>query len=216
MTPAPRAGPVPTNFYVDAFNLYYGALKDTSYKWLDLAALFKRVFPRNAVHRIRYFTARVDARPPDSAQPERQQAYLRALQTLPGLSVHYGQYRTRPARMPLEKPRPGGPKTVAVLKTEEKGSDVNLASYLLLDAFREDCEVAIVVSNDADLKTPVELATRELGLRVGVLNPHPGSKRSLDLRPTFFKQLRRGPVAASQFPAVLHDAVGEIRKPSSW
>jgi hypothetical protein len=118
--------------------------------------------------------------------------------------------------MRLEKPPRRGPKTVAVLKTEEKGSDVNLASYLLLDAFRQDCEVAIVVSNDADLKTPIELATQELGTRVGVLNPHAPTRRSLDLRPTFFKQLRRGPVAASQFPTVLSEAVGEIRKPLSW
>jgi hypothetical protein len=41
-----------------------------------------------------------------------------------------------------------------------------------LDAFREDCDVAIVVSNDADLKTPIELAISELGIDVGVLNPH--------------------------------------------
>ncbi len=118
--------------------------------------------------------------------------------------------------MRLEKPRRVGPKTARVLKTEEKGSDVNLASYLLLDAFREDCEVAIVVSNDADLKTPIELAIHELSIRVGVLNPHPAEKRSLDLRPTFIKQLRQGPIAASQFPPVLHDDDGEIRKPKRW
>lgn len=207
---------VQTNFYVDAFNLYYGALKGTPYKWLDLAALFRRLFPRNELHRIRDFTARVDGRAPDFNQPQRQQAYLRALMTLPDLSIHYGQYRTRPTRMALTESRPGGARTVSVLKTEEKGSDVNLASYLLLDAFREDCEVAIVASNDADLKTPIELATEELGVRVGVLNPHPPDRRSLDLRPTFFKQLRRGPVAASQFPPVLRDRAGEFRKPPTW
>ncbi len=52
--------------------------------------------------------------------------------------------------------------------------------------------MAIVASNDADMKTPIELATKELGVRVGVLNPHPPARRSLNLRPTFFKQLRRG------------------------
>lgn len=118
--------------------------------------------------------------------------------------------------MRLVKPRRVGPKTVRVLKTEEKGSDVNLASHLLLDAFREDCEVAIVVSNDADLKTPIDLAIKELGVRVGVLNPHPPERRSLDLRPTFFKQLRRGPIEASQFEPVLRDDQGEIRKPEGW
>lgn len=216
MTPAGSAPGVRTNFYVDDFNLYYGALKGTHHKWLDLEALFVRVFPRNHINRIRYFTARVDGRPPDFRQPERQNAYLRALQTINGVSIHFGQYRTRPARMRPASPRPGAPKTVTVLRTEEKGSDVNLASYLLVDAFRNDCEIAIVVSNDADLKTPIELATRELGMRVGVLNPHPPRKRSLDLHPTFFKQLRRGPIAASQFRPVLRDAVGEIRKPSGW
>jgi uncharacterized LabA/DUF88 family protein len=209
---------VKTNFYVDAFNLYYGALKGTPHKWLDLAALFGRVFPRNEIHRIRYFTARVDRRPPHFQQHQRQQAYLRALATIPSLSIHYGQFRTRPTQMPLANPRRVGPKTVRVLKTEEKGSDVNLASYLLLDAFRSDCEVAVVVSNDADLKTPIELTIGELGVRVGVLNPHPPERRSLDLHPTFLKQLRSGPIAASQFAPVLHDASGggEIRKPKGW
>ena len=211
--------PVKTNFYVDAFNLFYGALKALKggpNKWLDPAALFGRVFPRNEINRIRYFTARVENRPPDFRQPERQAAYFRALQTIPNLSIHYGQYRTRPTHMPLAKPRALGPRTVRVLKTEEKGSDVNLASYLLLDAFREDCEVAVVVSNDADLKTPIELAIGELGIRVGVLNPHPPERRSLDLRPTFFKQLRKGPIVASQFAPLLHDSSGEIRKPADW
>jgi hypothetical protein len=93
---------------------------------------------------------------------------------------------------------------------------VNLASYLLLDAFRGDCEVAIVISSDADLKKPIAIVKNELGLSVGLVNPHPLRRRSLDLQPTFFKQLRRGPVAASQFPAVMKDASGQFRKPSSW
>jgi hypothetical protein len=75
----PRPPPVKTNFYVDAFNLYYGALKGTPYKWLDLAALFGRVFPKNETHRIRYVTARVDRQPPHFQQHQQQQAYLRAL-----------------------------------------------------------------------------------------------------------------------------------------
>jgi hypothetical protein len=93
---------------------------------------------------------------------------------------------------------------------------VNLASYLLLDAFRKDCEVAIVFSNDADLKEPIDIAKNELGIRVGVVNPHPPARRSFDLQPTFFKQLRKGPVAACQFPSVMTDGRGQFQKPSSW
>jgi hypothetical protein len=207
---------VKTNVYVDGFNLYYGAVKGTPYKWLDLAALTAKLFPRNQINRIRYFTAIVDARPPDLQQPVRQQTYLRALLTVPNLSVHLGTFRTRPVRMTLVHPPGVGPKTAEVWKTEEKGSDVNLASYLLLDGFRKDCDVAIVVSNDADLKEPIAIAKDELAIKVGVVNPHPPARRSRDLRPTFFRQLRRGPVAASQFPAVMKDTRGQFHKPAAW
>jgi hypothetical protein len=205
-----------TNFYVDAFNLYYGCLKGTPDRWLDLDALFQAVFPRNEINRIRYFTAIVESRPSDLRRPAHQRAYLRALQTIPSVSVHYGQYKTHAVRLLLAKPPASGPQTAHVLRTEEKGTDVNLASYLLLDAFRDDCETAIVVSNDADQKTPIEIAKTELDISVGVLNPHPLKRRSFDLQPTFFKQLRHGPIAASQFPRVLKDAQGKIRKPPSW
>jgi uncharacterized LabA/DUF88 family protein len=207
---------VKTNVYVDGFNLYYGAVKGTQYKWLDVAALTVKLFPRNQINRIRYFTAIVDARPPDLQQPVRQQTYLRALHTIPNLSVHLGTFRTRSARMTLVHPPGAGPRTAEVWKTEEKGSDVNLASYLLLDAFRKDCDVAIVFSNDADLKEPIAIAKDELGMKVGVVNPHPPGRRSRDLQPTFFRQLRKGPVAASQFPPVLTDARGRFHKPASW
>ncbi|MHB1568659.1 MAG: NYN domain-containing protein [Solirubrobacteraceae bacterium] len=205
-----------TNVYIDGFNLYYGAVKGTAHKWLDLGTLCARLFPKNEINRIRYFTALVDARPPDLDQPVRQQTYLRALHTTPNLSVHLGSFRTRPVRMTLVHPPRRGPKTAEVWKTEEKGSDVNLASYLLLDAFRSDCEVAIVCSNDADLKEPIAIVKNDLGVKVGVVNPHPPTRRSRDLQPTFFKQLRAGPVAASQFPTVMKDEHGQFRKPTAW
>ena len=118
--------------------------------------------------------------------------------------------------MPLLKPPPRGSRTVEVVKTEEKSSDVNLATFLLLDAFKRECDVAVVISNDSDLKLPIEVARHELGLRVGVVNPHPSARRSRALRPTFFKQIRASALAACQFPPVLRDATGEIRKPARW
>ncbi len=202
--------------YVDAFNLYYGSVKDTPYRWLDLDALCRRLFPSDEITRIRYFTAIVSARPGDPQQPQRQQTYLRALRTIPNLSIHLGYYLSHPARMPLAHPRRLGPKTVEIMKTEEKGSDVNLATFLLLDGFRNDYEVAAVISNDSDLKVPIEIVQTELGLRVGVVNPHPVARRSRALHGTFFKQLRGSALKACQFPPVLQDANGRIRKPRSW
>ncbi len=168
------------------------------------------------VQRIRYFTAKVNAQA-DPHQPVRQSAYLRALQTVPGLTVHLGHFLTSTVRMPLANPVPGGSRTVEVIKTEEKGSDVNLATYLLADAFRADAETFVVVSNDSDLMEPIRLVSQELGYRVGIVNPHPNVSRALQqTRPSFTKQIRRGVLTASQFPEKLSDAHGAITKPATW
>lgn len=205
-----------TIVYVDAFNLYYGALKGTRSKWLDLDALCQRLLPRDQITKIRYFTARVSARPGDPQQPQRQLTYMRALGTIQHLSVHLGHYLTHTTRMRLANPTQGGPTTVEVIKTEEKGSDVNIATYLMLDACHGNCDTAVVISNDSDLKETVALARSEFGLNVGIVNPHPPAKRSRALRPTFFKQLRPSVLAACQFPTVLKDGRGTFRKPASW
>jgi hypothetical protein len=142
--------------------------------------------------------------------------YLRALQTIPNLTIHTGHYLSNRVRMRLANPPPAGPATVEVIKTEEKGSDVNLAAYLLLDAFKHDCEAAVVISNDSDLKEPITVARRELGLTVGVINPHPPQRRSRALAPSFFKQIRASALRTCQFSLVLSDANGKIYKPARW
>jgi hypothetical protein len=70
-----------TNVYIDGFNLYYGCLKGTPHKWLDLDALCRRLLPKHRIGRIRYFTAIVSARPNDPSGPDRQRIYLRALES---------------------------------------------------------------------------------------------------------------------------------------
>ena len=49
---------------------------------------------------------------------------------MPHVSVHLGHFLTTHVRMALVAPRPRGPRIVEVIKTEEKGSDVNLATCL--------------------------------------------------------------------------------------
>lgn len=51
-----------TFVYVDGFNLYYGSLRKTPYRWLDLQRLCRLLLPPNDVQRINYYTARVGAR----------------------------------------------------------------------------------------------------------------------------------------------------------
>jgi hypothetical protein len=204
------------NVYIDGFNLYYGCLRGTRYKWLDLAALARRLLPSDEINRIRYFTAKVDDRAGDLGAPQRQDTYLRALATIPQLSVHLGHFRTRRARMPLAQPSATGTTTVEVLKTEEKGSDVNLATYLLLDAFRRDCEVQVVITNDSDLAEPIRVVRDELKLPVGVVNPHAAYRRSKALGGTFFKQIRSTTLRKCQFPQVVTDPSGDVTKPPDW
>jgi len=196
--------------------LYYGCLKGTPYRWLNVQQLCTQVLPKSTVHRIRYFTALVHERPDNPGTNARQQVYLRALRTIPELSIHLGYYLTHAVLMRkcLSSGKVGG--SVRVLKTEEKGSDVNLATYLLFDAFRNDYDTAVVVSNDSDLCEPIRIVRHELGNAVGLLNPHPNPSRALLQHATFIKQIRRGVLAKSQFPTILKDQDGEFHKPVSW
>jgi NYN domain len=210
-----------TIVYVDGFNLYYGCLKGTPYRWLDLAALSRRLLrPDSDVIAIKYFTARVRSRPGNPQQAQRQQVYLRALGTVPNLTVHFGHFITRPATRLLVDPPKRGPKFAEVWVTEEKGSDVSLASHLLIDGFRARYDLAVVISNDGDLKEPVQFVRDDLGAPVGVLNPHP--RRSWALSPrrlprgSFYKPIRSKVLAASQFPDELTDANGTFHKPARW
>ena len=204
------------NVYIDAFNLYYGALKRTQFRWLDLGKLASLLLKQHTVHRIRYFTARVSPRANKPNQDARQDAYLRALASIPNLTIHYGHYQTNPVRLPLTKPPQNGPKTVEVLRTEEKGSDVNLATYLLLDGFRKDFEMAVVVTNDSDLAEPIRLVQAELGLTVGVYHPHRYPSAKLRKVAAFCRPIRKGPLSASQFPPQVVVDGKTIWKPNKW
>ncbi len=204
-----------TNVYVDGFNLYYGAVKGTSFKWLDLGKLCTFLLPGDKIGRIRYFTARIQPRD-DPQQPQRQLTYLRALETIPILSVHYGSFLTNAVRLPLDPPPKQGPATVRVLKTEEKGSDVNLATYLLADAFDHEFEMAVIVSNDSDLALPIDIVQKKFGLRVGVLCPHARMSWELGKVASFQRPIRKRALAACQFPAALTDQLGTITKPAAW
>ena len=206
-----------TILYVDAFNLYYGCLKGTAHRWLNLADLAGRLLTsHNQLVRIKYYTARVSARPNDPDQPTRQQLYLRALRTLPEVEIHYGHYLTHEVMMPLASPPAGGPRYVKVIKTEEKGSDVNLATHLVADAYEDAFDAAALITNDSDLLEPVRLVRGRLKKTVGILNPQEHPSFVLKKAASFYKQIRPAVLAASQFPDELQDATGSFRKPGGW
>lgn len=199
--------------YVDGFNLYYGALQGhVGRKWLDLRALARRlVRPGSDIVRVTYCTALISPRPHEPDQPQRQQAYLRALRTLPEAEILLGHFLTSRKVMP----RADGAGTVDVIKTEEKGSDVNLAVRLVADSFLNRYDTALVISSDSDLLEAVRIA-RAQGKVVGVFIPE-GRRCDVLFRVADFRgKIRPQVIAACQFSNPLTDAQGTFHKPLSW
>ena len=171
------------------------------------------LLPHDTIQKIKYFTAIVSPRPNDPDQPQRQKTFLRALRTIPNLEIIYGTFLSHEVRMPIS---PIGNGYAKVIKTEEKGSDVNLATHLVSDGFKNDFELAVVVSNDSDLLAPIQVVTQELGKPVGLLNPHKNYSVALLPHVLFAKKIRKGVLGQSQFPPVMRDELGEFHKPESW
>ena len=204
-----------TNIYVDGFNLYYGSLRSTPCKWLDLSALFHNMLHQHhQILAIKYFTARVERREIDPYKPERQNTYLRALAAhCTEIEIIEGQFRTRRTRLPLVEPPH---RKVRVLRTEEKGSDVNLAVHLLNDAWQDEYDCAVVVSNDSDLAEAMRLVTSEKQNKIlGLLTPgnrHP--YQDLTGYAYFQRNIRRRLLEHSQLPDRIPGT--NIRKPRQW
>jgi hypothetical protein len=146
-----------TYIYIDGFNFYYGAVKDTPFKWLDFKALLTRILkPHHAILCLKYFTALVSATPQDPTKTIRQKTFIRALQAhIPEMEVYYGHFLSHEIWAPLANPL-SNKRTAKIIKTEEKGSDVNLAVHLLNDACLDRYDCAVVISNDSDRLHPAE------------------------------------------------------------
>jgi uncharacterized LabA/DUF88 family protein len=207
---------VRTAVYIDGLNLYYGALKNTPFKWLDVAAMSRHLLPGHEIVTIRYFTANVAARAISPGGQNRQQIYLRALRTDPLVRIELGHFLAHEPRMQLATKCRLAPDYVRVVRFEEKGSDVNLATRLLTDAFDDVAPCVVVVTNDSDLAAPIRVVKERFGRTVGLLCPHQRASKALLPLVTFMKPIRSGVLAASQFPSELADATGTFHKPSLW
>lgn len=202
-----------TNIYVDGLNLYYRALKKTPYKWLDLSELFRDILrPHHDIRKIKYFTAKVSG----AASAQRQEVYLKALRAhCHNVEIITGYFKLRTARMRLAHPKPGQHRMVDVLRPEEKGTDVNLAVHLIDDAWRDNYDCAVVVSNDSDLTEAMRMVSRVPGKKVALINPaknQPPGKLldhalfSLFIKPNVLKK--------NQLPSKIPGT--KIIKPSTW
>jgi len=232
-----------TRFYVDGYNLYYGCLKGTAYKWLDLLSLFEtQVLPSVTASphgkpwapvldelAVKFFTAPIlerVAKAKDSLQC--QETYHSALRKhRPGrVDIVKGYYAlsTIQAKLvdPIEPKRPPNDcAETTVWKLEEKQSDVNLALHTVSDVLLDGIEHVVIVTNDTDIAPAVHLLKQRTSATVGVVIPTTEHARrpNADLAgPADWVRthITEAELKASQLPRVIPDRRRPVSKPVSW
>ena len=132
--------------YIDGFNLYFGMVEAglTKSKWLDVYALSRNITkPNQKLVAVKYFTSRVNNAPD---KQKRQSTYLEALKTM-GVKIFYGHYQNDN----INCKRCGN----TWKKGNEKMTDVNIATNLMMDAVMDIYDTAILISGDSDLVPPI-------------------------------------------------------------
>ncbi len=205
-----------TIVYIDGFNFYYGQLRGTPWKWLDLPLLFDNVLgSQNDLLKVKYFTAKVQPTGKDPDVNVRQDTYFRALKRhCERVEIHLGHFLRHAVYMEHAEPPPD---TVRVWKNEEKGSDVNLALQLLNDAWLDLFDCAVVVSNDSDLARSLQMVKTQHRKIIGLITPgYPKRKTSNQLLKfaDFVRPIRKHALEASLLPDPIPGT--GIHKPARW
>lgn len=227
-----------TAVYVDGYNLYYGRIRGTGFKWLDLPRLFDGVLanqgPESVLVSLRYFSAPAMGRfaTHGEASVLAQQDYHRALQHVHAkrFSLTLGTHSIDRSGTKLPRYVQGRPydrkDRVKVWKLEEKQTDVNLALRMYRDARSARFRQLVVCSNDSDA-APALAAIREdfPGIVLGVVIPsrppdacgrRPASS-VLSARADWTRHyLRDEELAAAQLPERVHTGRKPIRRPEHW
>lgn len=188
-----------------------------------------------------YCTARIDKRDNPTGRQE-QDIYLLGLGAHAAVThIEYGTYVSRVKRAPIatedQKGRPvltrsqwplmvqdqnqaAVPNAVFMVshaRREEKGSDVNVASHLLVDTLDGNIDAAIVISNDSDLRFPLQTARGRIP--VGTVNPSRwylagdlAGRHTDGVGGHWWRQLRAADYRQHQLP----DPCGTYPKPGPW
>lgn len=133
--------------YIDGFNLYFGMMDaGIKYcKWLDVKALVESSLKQNqSLIQVKYFTSRVGNNP---EKQKRQTTYLEAIEST-GVKLYYGHYQSDK----IECHRCGN----LWPSYNEKMTDVNIATQIIIDAYQDNCDMAMLISGDSDLVPPIK------------------------------------------------------------
>jgi uncharacterized LabA/DUF88 family protein len=229
-----------TGVYVDGYNLYYGRLRGSAFKWLDLVKLAEDVLAKRDQNEnlegVHLFTAHALASfaTHGDASVEAQSAYHRALQAKHGkrFTVTYGKHSFDRDGSLLPEFVAGQPydrtKRTRVWRLEEKKTDVNLALSMYRHAAKGLYDRIVLVSNDSDAE-PALQAIREdyphmmIGLIVPIMPAVPGNDPNrrvsgslTNLADWVVKHLTDDQLQAAQLPPHVPTKKKPIRKPPHW
>ena len=206
--------------YIDGFNLYYSSLKGTKYKWLDIWSMCQSLLsPNQELKAVKYFSAQIGAEFSSPEKPFRQKIYLEALKTNPKVIVKLGYFSTHEVKMPkAEDFRQGKITLVNVVKTEEKGTDVNLAVQMAVDAVRNEFDYAMLFSNDSDMAYAIQIAAQECKKKIGLYIARKAvSFKVLRKNTSYIRTITPNILASNQFPDEIKAQSGRIiKKPKGW
>jgi uncharacterized LabA/DUF88 family protein len=208
----------PANVYIDGFNLYFGALKHRpQFKWLDLNNFAQTLQPHREIGQVYYFTADIHREHDFDEAPARQAAYLKVLADS-GVEIVKGHFSHRQKNLRLVGESGPESKLASVWQYEEKGSDVNLASYLLRDVYVSNLTHAVIVSGDSDLSNALKFAS-EAGTHISLAIPdrHENGSSKLKAVAHYVQFVKSSQLESSQFPhAVILNSGREIIRPKGW
>jgi len=156
---------------------------------------------------VKYFTSRISG-PEDKRK--RQNTFLEALGTLRPLDVFYGHF--------LEKPRECFKCGYKWPGYEEKMTDVNIATQLLVDAYENIYDCGIIISGDSDLVPPVD-AIRKHFPQKRMIVAFPPERRSDMLKNACnaWFHIGRATLDESQLPDEVVKADGfKLTRPLTW
>ncbi|NII26043.1 NYN domain-containing protein [Pseudoflavitalea sp. X16] len=195
--------------YVDGFNLYFGMV-DGGYaycKWLDINMLIKSSLSANQqLAGIKYFTSRVTN---DPGKQRRQTLYLEAIEST-GVKIIYGLYKAKD----IECNNCGHVWQIS----NEKMTDVNIATHLLIDAFQDKYDTAILISGDSDLVPPIKSVHNNFPSKaVSVFFPPSRHNNSVAVVAKGSMILGRKKLTSHQLPHEIEKTDGyKIIKPVEW
>ena len=216
--PPLAAAPKPrTIFYIDGLNFYYGAVRPTpALKWLDIARYCRLLRPHDDIVLIRYFSALIIG-------PNRpnQEAYLKALSTTPLVEMTLGRFKNKSVKCNVVPAcAMAGSKWYSM--PEEKRTDVNIAVFMLDDAYRDVCDQFIIFSGDSDLVPSVNMVRlrfpkKKIIVYVPSQNPVRGAAVELRTSAHVNRTLPIQLLSKSQFPDTIPDGSGgTLTRPASW